>query len=210
MCLNYARIACEYVISPLSIFALAKKLDVSTADIVAAVFQYLREYPESSWHEKIDRKVKTDLAKLFLQYPGTKYNFLEEYKIKEYSFIRLICSVLDDPDIIKSNAIAETLFCKATDEAPINSSHFPKRIIRRIAWRYVNHDPATQDALANIYGVSRATIAAVLKRGIAENILDDTTASMVFVCVKSHANPNTMKSYLAAFDTRENTKPITI
>lgn len=199
--MNNAKTACEYIVSNHSIDYLTKKHNLSEAEVVKAIFNFMKSYPESSWHEKIERKLKIDIKDAFLAFPGRRDVFLEKYGFDKHFFFQYIYSIIEDYTIVPSEAKAEKLYIKLLDSELIITKYVPKRIIKRIASLYINSVPVTQKAIACLYNTSRGIIASILRRGIAENIIDDVTAEKVYIRV--NCNMMNAKSYAEAFNKRD-------
>lgn len=119
-------------------------------------------------------------------------------------FRKLMKEIIEDTKLIPSEALATKLFVKTMDGTAVLSKSVPKRIVKQIAQHYVDHNHFTQDDLASIYVTRRETISAILKRAIAENIVDDITAEKIVVQIRSHCK--SVDAYSAAFDKRAKLK----
>jgi len=202
--MNTSKITCDFLFKRFSISQLATNNQITKADIVKSILSFLRSHPQSSNKNQIKHKLKIELAKDFLRYPGKPESFCEEYGVNPKEFRKLMREVIDDYNIIPSDSLADKLFKKVMSDTVIVTKCIPKRIVKQIARIYVSSNHITQDGLASLYGTRRETIACILKRGISENILDDVTAEKVIVQVRSYNK--SVDSYDLAFDERENHK----
>ena len=114
--------------------------------------------------------------------------------------------VIEDTSIIPYDSLANKLFIRLTLYKTYSVSSMPKRIVRIVSEYYVNSEEVlTQDALANIYGIQRASISIILRRGISEGIVDDDTANKIYSKVRNckYATNTMIRLYDAAFAKRE-------
>lgn len=202
--MNCSKIASEILFKRLSISQIAKKYNISKAEVVQSIFDFFTTFPNSSHIPSIKHRFKVELTKEFLAYTSPTFYFAEEYGIDIRIFRKLMKEVIDDQHIIKSDAVAINLFRKTMDGVAIIAKYVPKRIVKQIAISYVNDSHLSQYNLANIYGTRRDTISLLLKRAISENIVDDVTAEKIFVLVRSYSTA--VDGYIAAFDKRAKVK----
>ncbi|MBQ8043899.1 MAG: hypothetical protein IJ272_07120 [Clostridia bacterium] len=202
--MSSSKIACEFIFNRFSISHISEKNGMSKAEVVKSIFSFLKSHPNSSHKESIRRKLKIELAKAFLSSPASPDRFAEEYGMDPRDFRKLMKEVVDDYDIVSSDTLADKLFRKVMAGTVLVAKYIPKRIVKQIALIYVCENHYTQDGLASIYGTRRETIAAILRRGIAENILDDVTAEKVIVQIRSYNK--SIDSYDQAFDERAKLK----
>ena len=84
---------------------------------------------------------------------------------------------------------------------------FPEETIREMASLYISKDYTKISEIAQIYELGEKTISNLLMRGIAEYILGDATAEMVYSNFISRSPTQAMRDKLdKAFDAREEKK----
>ena len=204
--MNNSKIACEFILNRFSISYIAEKNNMSKAEVVKSIFGFLINHPNTSYKGKIKRKLKIELTKQFLASHVNTEVFSEEYGMDVTSFRKLMREVIDDYELVQSNALANKLFIKLMSGTYIKSKYVPKRIVKQICLLYVGENYLTQDDLASIYGTRRETIASIFKRGIAENIIDDVTADKIIMKVSCYNK--SVEAYDLAFDERAKHKAV--
>lgn len=202
--MNCSKIAASLLFEHLSISQIADKYSMSKADVVKSIFNFFKTFPNSSHKPCIEHRLKIELTKDFLASNSSALDFAEEYGMTACAFRKLMNEIIDDTKTIASDALADKLFKKTMESTTINIKSVPKRIVKQIAHNYAYEQFLSQDDLANIYCTRRETIAAILRRGIAENIIDDLTAEKIVVQIRSFNKP--IESYCEAFDKREKLK----
>lgn len=199
--MNCSKIAGELIFQHLSVSKISVKYGVTKTEVVKTLFKFLATFPKSSHNAHIKQRLKVELAKEFLASQSSTLDFAEEYDINPSYFRKLMNEVVDDPKIINSDVLADKLFRKVMDGASIKSRYMPKRIVKYIAQSYVSEERFSQYDLANIYSTQRGTISSILKRAIAENIVDDITAEKIIAKIRGYNK--SVDAYNAAFDKRE-------
>lgn len=202
--MNTSKITFDFLFKRLSISQAAKANNMTTAEVVKAILSFLKAHPATSYKVQIKHRLKFWLVKDFLAFPGTPETFAKEYGVDPATFRKYMREAVDDDTIIASDVVADKLFRKMMVGTTIISRSVPRRVIKQIALLYVGKTHHTQDSIASIYGTRRETIAILLRRGIAENIVDDVTAEKIAVKIRSYNK--SVDSYDLAFAKRENLK----
>ena len=202
--MNCSKITAALLFEHLSISQISDKYNISKADVVKSIFQFFKLYPNSSHNLAIQRRLKVEITKSFLASNSSTLDFAEEYGMTAGAFRKLMSEIIDDTKTIASDALADKLFKKTMESTAIVVKRVPQRIVKLISHNYACEQFLSQDDLANIYCTRRETIAAILRRGIAENIIDDLTAEKIVVQIRSFNKP--IESYCEAFDKREKLK----
>lgn len=177
--MNTSKITYEYIRGSANISSTAEECDIPRPEVVKAILSFLKGHPESSWYNKILRKLQIELTKLFLAAPGNAKEFAEEYGMSESKFIGFMSTTIDDTELIVSDSLANKLYHKLLVDKYGLGAQTPKRIIRIIGKAYVSNNWITQDSIANTYGISRSTVSYLLTKGINDEIFDDEIANMV-------------------------------
>ncbi len=190
-------------ISPLE--HLAKKHNVSIANVIHIISDFIKEHPQSSLKPYLKRKLKIVLAKDFREFKGTRDEFTDLYGISEKYFVKLMKEVIEDTTILSDN-YASNLYAKLTRGHNCKVSCIPVRIVRIVGEYYVNPTAGfTQEVLGRIYDISESSVAGILRRGISESIYDDCLADKVYakVCACRYLTSETKALYIKAFELRE-------
>ena len=177
--MNTSRIAFEYLSRSSSISSVATSLNLCQKDIVPAILNFMRTHPESSYNEKIFKKLVYELIGNFLLSNINADYFAEEYGLRTIEFIKLATRAIDDTNIIHSDALADKIYRQLLHERASLGKFTPKRIIKIMAERYISDTWITQSAMALSYGISRCSVGYLLNRGIEEKILSPTLAEAV-------------------------------
>lgn len=204
--MNSAKLACDFLGTNLTLENLAKKYSVDKSDIVKAIRKYRKSHLNSNLSAQLDRKLKIILTKNFLSFTGRRDDFAIQYGLSEKEFVTLMLEVIEDTCIVRHDILANKIFLKLTLYKTYSSASVPNRIVRIIAEYYVDNEKhMSQDALASIYGIQRSSISSILRRGIAEGIVDDELANKIYSKVRNckYATNAMIRLYDVAFDKRE-------
>ena len=177
--MNDSKIVFDYIRRSSTIDSVANEQNESVAAVTAGILRFLKSHPESSYYDKISRKVKVELTKLFLSSKLPAKDFAEKYGLGETRFISLVGEVIDNSQLVTSDALADKLYRKLLYNRTSLGAYTPKRNIQIIAKVYVSSPYITQLEIAYSYNISRRSLASLLKRGIAEGILDHDLAEQV-------------------------------
>lgn len=202
--MNCSKIASEIRFNHLSITQISAKYNMTKAEVVKLILNFFATFPNSSHTPSIKYRFKVELTKEFLASNSSSFDFAEEYGINPTVFRNIMREVIEDYQLIKSDAVAINLFKKTFDGVSVISKYVPKRIVKQVAESYANDKYITQYTLSSIYGIRRSVIASLLKRAIAENIVDDTTAEKIIVIIRSYSKA--VDGYSEAFDKRAKLK----
>lgn len=203
--INDSKLTIEYLFGHLNIDDLTKKHHVTRATVVKSILSFLKKFPESKHYSTIYGKLKLEITKNFLTHIGRMEDFAEEYGFNKKAFVDIMLEVIEDTKLISSSILADKIFRKLTADIFIKAAHVPTRIVQMVANYYtVTTRPLSQRDLAYVYGMDPRTIAAILRRGIAENILSDVVSEKVYVRVKNTQKINRaqLDAFDAAFDKR--------
>ena len=202
--MNSSKIACDIRFNHLSIAQIAEKYNISKAEVVKLILSFFASFPNSTHTPAIRNRFKAELTKEFLASNSSSADFAEEHGISASAFRNIMREVIEDYHLIKSDAVAMNLFQKTFDGVAVISKYVPKRIVKQIAVTYANAKHISQYDLASMYGIRRSVISSLLKRAIAENLIDDVTADKIFVFVRGYSKA--VDGYSKAFDQRERLK----
>ena len=204
--MNEVKLVKDFACSKLSIAQLATKYEATIPEVIKGIKQFVKNFSNLEWSVKVDRMLKCEILRMFLSSVKKVDEFVEEIGMSESKFIDFIREVIEDREIIPSNSLADRIYRKAVERKRISYNFTPDRIIQYVAYRYISDKHITQALVGSFYGISGATVGHMLRRGIAEDIVDEDTADRIFAkirtCYHNRTSAAILASYNAAFDKR--------
>lgn len=199
----------DFVCSKYTLDFLAEKYNMSKADILSQTDKYSQKTKSNTLASFIKTKYKKYLLKDFIASFKKPEDFAAEYGLSTTKFLKLMAEIVEDRELVPSDGLADNVYSKAIHGLTVTYSRFPERIVYIIAKRYTQDRHATQESVGIVYDIDKSTVSNILRRGIAEDIIDDDTAELVFsrvvtafrVCPKY-----VIRAYEEAFDKRHVTK----
>lgn len=177
--MNDSKIAFDYIRESSTLASVSNEQNQPLGTITRSILNFLKSHPDSSYYNRIYRKLKVELTKLFILSHTTAKKFAEQYGLGELQFIRIVGEVIDDPTIVTSDALADKIYRMLLHNRNSLGLLTPKRNVCIIARLYAYSQEISQSSIAYFYNISRCSIAAILKRGITEGILSKDLAEKV-------------------------------
>lgn len=178
----------------------------SKAEFLKQIKKYKNKFPNTKSALYVWKKLGVEMIKELLQSNLSSDELAKDYELRYFEYLRIIFEVVDNPAIIESEHLALKIFLRATQDFYFKTQDMPKRIVILIAKQYVNDSEVTHKDLAFTFGVNRNTISLIFKRGIAENIFDDSLCEAVLrkttLCA-AHKSKHILNFYDDAFYKRQ-------
>lgn len=203
--MNEIKITRDFILYKLTLPQLSQRYDASIPEVIRAITKFVKNC-RFSWTYKVKCRLKLEVLRMFL----CSHLELSEFAIKlgtsERTFFDFIKEVIEDRNLIPDNSVANAIYVKAMEHKQIKYRFVPDRIVQYIAYLYVKDKHITQASIGGFYGISDTTIGKILRRGIAEDIIDEDTADKIFAkvrtCYHNGTSETVLNSYLSAFDSR--------
>lgn len=199
----------DFAVNSYSLDFLSKKYDLPKGNVV----RQIRTFTKNTKNPKVSSLLKEKLAKYilkdFMSYLKSVPEFAREYGMSLKTFIEFVLTSINDANLIPSDNVANRIYIKlVSKDIKIQVKQIPERIINIIALVYISDKRLSQAELATCYNVEGKSIAKILKRGIAEDIVSDDIAEIIFYKTNKHIHPSkeAMNSLETAFKQREITK----
>lgn len=199
----------DFAVNSYSLDFLSKKHNLPKSKIIKMV----RAYADKTKSLRVSYLLKDKIAKYiikdFMNYMRSAPEFAKEYGMTQKAFTEFILTSVNDTLLIPSDNVANSVYCRFVSrgvKVPVNL--VPARIITYIASTYVADRNLSQVELAAYYNVEGKSIAKMLKRGIAEDIVSDDIAECIYHKINKHVFPSkeSLSSLDQAFEQREVTK----